>query len=427
MKSVFPRTILHITHPWGGGIQSYLDDMVRMFGTKCRIYSLFSDRGALHVVNTAKGTRRSYRFGSAVRLTDYYRSDYRHLLEDLIESLDVDLIHLNSMLGHTYDLVKVSHERGIPLVCTVHDYYFVCPTFHMVTTEGVFCEGCARGQIDTTCLARNEYLSYADFDLPLLAKWRDEFRQVIPLFDLFVFPSAAAKTLFEEYYPEVTAKAEVIMHGDSLPESVVSCNVSRRGLRVGVIGSLWKHKGRAMIEYLVGQNKDDEIAFVHFGDNAIPAENMIKLGRYEQSRIISLLREQGVDLLLILSTWPETFSYTLSEAFKAEIPVIVTNLGATRERVESTGGGWVVDYQQPQQVLDLLGRLKQNRQEIDAKKALLATLPKTTLTEMERLYTDAYARISGRRPLRKNRAAAVRIRLVWRRLSQWVHAIRKTR
>lgn len=427
MESVLPRTILHVTHPWGGGIQTYLDDMVRMFGSRCRIFFLISEHGALHVVCAATGKRQSYRFGSPVRLTDYRRPDYRHLLEDLIDTLDIDLIHINSMLGHTYDLVDVSHERGIPLVCTVHDYYFICPTFHMVTSDGVFCAGCDSHQIDTVCLAQNEYLGYADFDQPKLAEWRDEFREMIPRIDLFVFPSQAAKVLFEEYYPEVSAKAEVIMHGDSLLESVASSPVPRNGLRVGVIGSLWKHKGRGLVEYLVEQNKDEEILFVHFGDNSIPAKNMLKLGRYEQSRIISLLREQGIDILLILSTWPETFSYTLSEAFKAEIPVIVTDLGATRERVEASGGGWVVDYRQPQQVLKLLGRLKQDRQEIDAKKALLAKLPKSTLAEMERHYTNAYTRVTGQRRLRKGRSAAVMVRLQWRRLAQWVQLLRKIR
>jgi glycosyltransferase involved in cell wall biosynthesis len=423
MDAPFPRNILHVTHPWGGGIQTYLDDMVRMFGDRSRIFFLVSEHGAIHVITAATGKKRSYRFGPPVGLTDYHRSDYRKALAEVIDYLGIDLVHLNSMLGHPYDLIEVAHENDIPLVCTVHDYYFICPTFHMVRSDGTFCEGCSVEQIDAACLVRNEYLGYAEFDPERLADWREEFRNVIPLIGTFVFPSVAAQHLFEEYFPETMGKAVVIMHGDSLPEGagIQYERGAESDLRVGVIGSLWKHKGRDLVEYIVEHNADDGIVFVHFGDHSISSDKMTKLGRYSQGRIVSLLQEQRIDVILILSTWPETFSYTLSEAIKAEIPAIVTNLGATRERVEALGIGWVVDYRHPRQVLDLLAHLKRNRQEIATRKAILGRVAKTTLDDMMHQYAAVYARLLAGRKQRpsKRTTIALSARLFLRRLALW--------
>ena len=46
--------------------------------------------------------------------------------------------------------------------------------------------------------------------------------------------------------------------------------------------------------------------------------------------------------MLYPSAGPETFSYTLSEAWSAGRPVLVPPIGALPERVASTGAGWIL-------------------------------------------------------------------------------------
>jgi hypothetical protein len=55
-----------------------------------------------------------------------------------------------------------------------------------------------------------------------------------------------------------------------------------------------------------------------------------------------LLREYGADLVLYPSAGPETFSYTLSEAWAAGQPVLVPPIGALAERVRDSGAGFVL-------------------------------------------------------------------------------------
>ena len=54
----------------------------------------------------------------------------------------------------------------------------------------------------------------------------------------------------------------------------------------------------------------------------------------------------------VFSIWAETYSHTLSEAWAAGMPVLVTDLGAPEERVRAHGGGWVLDHLDPERAYE---------------------------------------------------------------------------
>ena len=58
------------------------------------------------------------------------------------------------------------------------------------------------------------------------------------------------------------------------------------------------------------------------------------------------LREERVDLALLLSVWPETFSLTLSECRAAGVPVLAFEHGAIADRVHAEGGGVLVPLEE---------------------------------------------------------------------------------
>ena len=65
-------------------------------------------------------------------------------------------------------------------------------------------------------------------------------------------------------------------------------------------------------------------------------------GRYDPADLRELLARYRVALVLYPSAGPETFSYTLSEAWAAGRPVLVPPIGALEERVRGSGAGWVM-------------------------------------------------------------------------------------
>ena len=74
-------------------------------------------------------------------------------------------------------------------------------------------------------------------------------------------------------------------------------------------------------------------------------KNLIKTGYYAPEDLPQLLNLHEIDAIGILSVWPETYSYTLTEAILNKIPVIVTDIGALGRRTRELGCGWVVPLQ----------------------------------------------------------------------------------
>jgi glycosyltransferase involved in cell wall biosynthesis len=63
-------------------------------------------------------------------------------------------------------------------------------------------------------------------------------------------------------------------------------------------------------------------------------------GRYDPRALPALLARYRVSLVAYPSAGPETFSFTLSEAWAAGRPVYVPPFGALAERLAGTGAGW---------------------------------------------------------------------------------------
>ena len=61
--------------------------------------------------------------------------------------------------------------------------------------------------------------------------------------------------------------------------------------------------------------------------------------------------------MLYPSAGPETFSYTLSEAWAAGRPVLVPPIGALAERVQATGAGWVMTDDEWRDEMRMLDRI----------------------------------------------------------------------
>ena len=73
-------------------------------------------------------------------------------------------------------------------------------------------------------------------------------------------------------------------------------------------------------------------------------DNLIKTGTYNKENLDNILHDCQIDLVCILPIWPETFCYTLSEAILCKIPVLVTEIGALKERMDKLRCGIYLKY-----------------------------------------------------------------------------------
>jgi glycosyltransferase involved in cell wall biosynthesis len=89
--------------------------------------------------------------------------------------------------------------------------------------------------------------------------------------------------------------------------------------------------------------------------------NLNAQGGYTRNNVVDSIQKADPDIILLLSNWPETFSYTLSEAIASATPVISTDGGALRDRVSSHGVGFLVPVESPiPRTIEIIEDIKKN-------------------------------------------------------------------
>jgi glycosyltransferase involved in cell wall biosynthesis len=173
--------------------------------------------------------------------------------------------------------------------------------------------------------------------------------------DAFVTTSPNARAIHLRTYPQLSdAQFHVIEHGRDLAFRPVTAPLDLSApIRIAIPGSLDVHKGATFIEQLVALDENKDLEFHFLG--RVPDEYQhlgVMHGRYERDEFVEIMREIQPAFVGILSIWAETYSHTLTEAWAAGIPVLVTDLGAQKERVDEHGGGWVLRHDDPRQAYE---------------------------------------------------------------------------
>ncbi len=183
--------------------------------------------------------------------------------------------------------------------------------------------------------------------------------------------------------------------------TVYSRGVRRRGrLNVAYLGGVTKAKGSEMVKQLIAM-KDAPFNLFVYGEVGDPSvntqsgsDNVFFSGVYQKDDIFDLLRASRIDLALILPVWGETFCYTLSEAWACKIPVIGTDIGAVGERIRRTGAGWLVSPDASgKDICRLLDHIRENPQELAAKKKQVRSLSVRSVRNMNQEYHSLYMAI----------------------------------
>jgi len=136
---------------------------------------------------------------------------------------------------------------------------------------------------------------------------------------------------------------------------------------VAVLGAIGPDKGARRLERLIelARERGSNVRFVLIGyldfqhgpyqsDDALFSVH----GHYATRDLPDLLAHYRVALVLYPSAGPETFSFTLTEAWKEGRPALVPPIGALAERVQGTGAGWVMSEDEWRNEARMLDRLE---------------------------------------------------------------------
>lgn len=171
---------------------------------------------------------------------------------------------------------------------------------------------------------------------------------------------------------------------------------AKKRLNVAFVGGLNKAKGGEYVSKIV-ENFETDVNWYVFGGIGVAElasqkrNNLIKTGYYMPEDLPILLKAHEIDVIGILSIWPETYSYTLTESVLNGIPVIVTDVGALGRRTREMECGWIISLDNMEKHFQQIVReLIANRSKLEEFKKIISKIQFPDIVYMANKYQELY-------------------------------------
>jgi len=338
---------------------------------------------------------------------DHYSVASNRIYAKILDEQAIGALHVHHFMNHTLDVMYEASRRNIPIILTVHDYYMICPIPYLYALDDDECCDFERCLRDSSCCGKavfGESFGFGGSVKNFIETWRSQFREVLNMACCIVFPDESVRELFARAYPDLPEQnGMIIEHGalqDYHPAQDENAGTSRndtekKKFRAAFVGHMVEHKGAPDFAALVTLNKDRGIQWHHYGGGRVPLvwkfrRDVVLHGAYERRDIVRSLVRDRIDLIVLLSRTPETYSFVLSEAAAAGIPVLATAVGALGTRVAKYRLGWTIPLgERPADLLKHIHRLKANPILLVAKRE--SSLPVPRFADIARQYRELYA------------------------------------
>jgi GT2 family glycosyltransferase/glycosyltransferase involved in cell wall biosynthesis len=329
-------TILMLTHDLGGGVHRHVVELVARTADRANCLLLAATaRGAALSVPALPGH-------PELALPAERTAD----LVALLGHVGVDRAHIHHLMGMDIDVRSLLHRLDVPFDVTVHDYFAICPQVNLLPRlPGAYCGEPGPASCNA-CIADRP--SYGARDI---ISWRRSNAWLFLEADRVICPSEDVRGRLARY--ELDGRAIVVPHEPvaSAPWRLSPPPLGRgRRLRVAVIGVLANQKGAVTVMSLAATADPAALSIHLIGhpEQALPdglAECIEITGKYDEADLPGLLAKVKPHVVWFPAQWPETYSYTLSAAIEAGLPIAATCIGAFPERLEGRPLTWLADPQ----------------------------------------------------------------------------------
>lgn len=303
--------------------------------------------------------------GMALRVL--YSRQARRRIELLIEDTRPEIAHLHNIAHQLSPSILDSlKKQGLPVVQTVHDYKFGCPTYSFFT-QGQVCERCKGHHYYNAALHR---CNRGSLSASLLNCVEMYFHQLIGIYDkvdLFISPSDFLREKMIEYgfSPE-----RIIWIPNFVDTNQYVPSYTSDGYFL-FVGRLVSFKGvstlleamRSVQEsllYIVGEGELREQLEARAKEESI--QNVSFLGYQSGPELKSLIA--NAMFTVTPSEWYENMPYAILESFALGTPVLAANIGGMPELIEPGVNGLLFE---PGSVVDLVEKIRYlllNRQQL---------------------------------------------------------------
>lgn len=332
-------------HNGGGGSNIYTNELVGSIhangGSALRVYC-FEAIWFIQWIGNGNDNRELF-----------YTSSMEQLFESLSLSRSTSIV-LNSMYGYpdikeaVRRIIGFAQSLSATLDVKMHDFFPLCPSPHLSDFEGKYCGVPQEFGVCAPCLKQNlgwYHAWYPKENLPVdIIEWRRPFIDIFEAANTVTFFDRSSVDIVRSAFSLQDNKIRVIPHSINYFECDNPIDVTGQ-LHVGIIGTLSIPKGGHVVNNLACyiQEQGFDVKVYVIGSSYVETTlNVNVLGKYTPNDLPKILTRHGVNVILMPSIIPETFSYTISEAMKMGLPIVAFDIGAQGNRVKQYEFGKVV-------------------------------------------------------------------------------------
>lgn len=388
------KNILMIIHDFDlehlGGTTMHVMDIIKNNRDKYNFHVLAPSGGIYKVFSFFKDSEKTLKLGAINNsgIISYYNADYRKMLEKVIVGFRINTIHVHHMINHYFDIIDVSKKYNIKSIITLHDLYAICPTINMLYKMEEYCmpikdKNCSECIFMKTGLRNN-----------IIPSWQKEWDKYLAQFDQIIVPSNNTKEIINSVYKDINI--DVIPHGIDYEDNNYLSNIDNKDvIDVAFVGVVSVHKGGNILKELI-KNRNSKIRYHLFGSSELPElnknqSNFINHGKYNRNDLPKLLKENNVNLVILLSICPETYSYTLTESIVSGVPVLAFDIGAVGERIKANEYGWVINVDSKvQDIVNKILEIFENKDDYNKVIDTIKNYHTKTSIEMGKEYSSIY-------------------------------------
>lgn len=377
---------------------------------------------------------------------DHLRGFANPRIDDMVDYalgyFSPDVVHVEHVIGLSATLLTRAHQRGLPSVLALYDYYWVCPRVNLVRGDHSLCDGPSHAFDCVTCVdgpgippPAGRGLASADSDglvvtparrgaphRPALARrihsavngggashprapqpwWHhlhdyrlNAMRALIDYPDLITACSDSLRDDLTRMLGISPGRIRTVSLGVP-PLPGPAGHVAHERVRVRYLGVIAPHKGLHVLAKAANLLADLPVEFHLHGAAEPPylanvlAEHpaIVHHGPYRRDDLARILSETDVLVLPTLSR--ETFSFVIREAALAGVPVVASRLGSIPDFIRDGENGLLTP---PGAVADLAAALRRLandpalRARLGAASSAIRSIGEYS-AEMEGLYAD---------------------------------------
>ncbi len=299
---------------------------------------------------------------AGLKLRAVFQDSELDSLFSLLADAQVRLAVVHQLLGYGAGFIRrlTRFAAARHAVAFVHDFYAACPRVNLIDPTNRFC-GVAGEETCGRCIALGGAHEASMLNELAAAEHRVLFQAFFAACRHVVVPSRDTARHLGAAFPDIAPVVLPHLHVGGTPARARAV-----GNGIALLGAIGAHKGSALLLDIARlarltqpEQKFHVIGYTDIDSALLEIGNVVITGEYRPDDLPLLLDKTDAGIALFLHGWPETFSYTLTEAVMQGLLPLVPDIGAPADRVRASGIGAVFPFPaSPAEILTAIGDLQ---------------------------------------------------------------------